>query len=75
MCLNVVGLTLGLIGAVGLAVSNLWLFPIQMRKEKTNHERSSAYTNECLVVPHKATSAICIMLIALGFLLQIISAG
>jgi preprotein translocase subunit Sss1 len=66
MCLNVVGLTLSLIGAVGLSVSTLFLMPIRVAGE-------IAETNATFVKPYKIAFSGFTFLIAIGFILQLVS--
>jgi len=66
MCLNVVGLILGLIGAIALTVSTLCLNPFQIRK-------GGAWVAEGLDSRYKVSASFSTTLIAVGFLLQIIS--
>jgi hypothetical protein len=67
MCLNVVGLTLGLIGAIALTASTWCFSPVQVIKGELSgtSELDSSY---------KVSSIFSTALIAVGFLLQIISA-
>jgi len=67
MCLNVFGLVLGMIGAVGLSLSNLCLFPFQIRGE---HAVASSGIDK----PYKCVSVISTLLIAIGFALQLAAA-
>jgi len=67
MCLNLAGLILGLIGAIALTVSTLCLNPFQFR----NGVPAGAEGLDSL---YKRSVSFSTALIAVGFLLQIISA-
>lgn len=64
MSLGITGLILGLIGALGLAAANLWLNPIQVRDKVPQVSAE-------LAPWHKAASVAGMVLIAIGFLLQL----
>jgi hypothetical protein len=67
MCLNVVGLVLGMIGAVGLSLSNLRLSPFQIRD-------GDAGAIPDIDKLYKCVSVISTLLIAIGFALQLAAA-
>lgn len=64
MYLNTFGLVLGIIGAVGLSLSNLCLFPFQIID---GHPNASSGIDK----PYKCVSVISTLLIAIGFALQL----